>query len=104
MMAGQFLGGGDGWGFGAGSAASGFGHKPSPPAPLDSIHIAAPQAPLSPTPPPGATGEVTPDLEFAVPPQVRGVKFDEFKIVFHRDPRHQDRSSRVAIDRFILVP
>jgi len=43
-------------------------------------------------------------LAFAVPPAPRLAQFDELKIVFHRDPRHQDHSARVAIDRFILVP
>jgi hypothetical protein len=43
-------------------------------------------------------------LDFRVPAAPRLTQFDEFKVVFHRDPGHQDHSSRVAIERFTLIP
>ena len=43
-------------------------------------------------------------LDFAVPPAPRLTQFDELKVVFHRDPHRQDHSSRVAIERFTLIP
>ena len=42
-------------------------------------------------------------LNFAVPPRPSLV-FDEFKVVFHRVRNRADRSARIAIDRFVLVP
>ncbi len=43
-------------------------------------------------------------LDFRVPPAPPLAQFDEFKVVFHRDPSHQDHSCRVAVQRFTLVP
>ncbi|HKE21342.1 MAG TPA: hypothetical protein VKB88_03070 [Bryobacteraceae bacterium] len=43
-------------------------------------------------------------LDFAVPAAPHLTQFDEFKVVFHRDPMHQDHSSRVALLRFTLIP
>ena len=43
-------------------------------------------------------------LEFAVPTAPRLQRFDEFEIVFHRDRSRIDRSARIEIDRFVLVP
>lgn len=43
-------------------------------------------------------------LEYPVPIAPRLAKFDELRVIFHRDIQHQDHSARVAIDRFILVP
>jgi hypothetical protein len=43
-------------------------------------------------------------LEFPVPSGSPVRDFNEFKIVIHRDPVRVDRSARIAIDRFILVP
>jgi hypothetical protein len=31
-------------------------------------------------------------------------KFDELKVVFHRDRIRADKSAKIAIERFILVP
>jgi hypothetical protein len=43
-------------------------------------------------------------LSFAVPTTARIDAFDEFRILFVRERRRGDRSAKVAIDRFILVP
>jgi len=43
-------------------------------------------------------------VDFAVPAAPRLTQFDEIKVVFHRDPQHQDHSARVAILRFTLIP
>jgi hypothetical protein len=43
-------------------------------------------------------------LDFVVPTAPRLAEFDELKVIFHRDPQHQDRSAKVAIDRFTLLP
>jgi len=57
---------------------------------------------------PDVSGEtVTPvgeTLEFAMPPHPPIQEFDEFRLVFNRDRRRADRSAKLAIDRFILVP
>jgi hypothetical protein len=50
--------------------------------------------------PAGAPAQET--LSFAVPPVQ--YQFDEFRVVFHRSPEHPDRSSIIALDRFVLVP
>jgi hypothetical protein len=31
-------------------------------------------------------------------------RFNEFKVVFHRDRKRLDKSARIEIDRFVLVP
>ena len=49
-------------------------------------------------------GPSTETLDFHVPAAAPLAQFDELKVVYRRDVRHQDESSRVAIDRFILVP
>ena len=41
-------------------------------------------------------------LEFSVPPE--GPVFDEFDVIFHRDRFRGDRSARISIERFALVP
>ena len=43
-------------------------------------------------------------LDYPVPVSPRLAKFDEIKVVFHRDPKHQDHSARVAVERFTLIP
>lgn len=60
------------------------------------------QQPLRATGQPGAPMLET--VDFDVPPAPRLTQFDEIKIVFHRDPQHQDHSARVAILRFTLIP
>ncbi len=42
-------------------------------------------------------------LEFPVPAAAQA-QFDEFRIVFHRARVRLDKSARIAIDRFVLVP
>ena len=43
-------------------------------------------------------------LDFAMPHAPAIEAFDEFKVVFLRDRRRTDKSAKIAIDRFILVP
>jgi hypothetical protein len=43
-------------------------------------------------------------LEFPVPSTRVLERFDEFKVVFHRDRKRLDKSARIEIDRFVLVP
>jgi hypothetical protein len=43
-------------------------------------------------------------LEFPIPPTAALDAFDEFKVVFLRARRRMDKSAKLAIDRFILVP
>jgi hypothetical protein len=47
---------------------------------------------------------VSETLEFAVPSTRVLEEFDEFIVVFHRDPKRAHRSARIEIDRFVLVP
>lgn len=51
--------------------------------------------------PVSAVGET---LEFAVPPEPRVRMFNELTVVYHRDRVRWDKSARVAIERFILIP
>jgi hypothetical protein len=43
-------------------------------------------------------------LTFLMPPASRVKLFDLFRVVFLRDPSRGDKSARIAIDRFVLVP
>ena len=43
-------------------------------------------------------------LDYPVPAAPRLGQFDELKVIYHRDPQHQDHSARVAVERFILIP
>jgi hypothetical protein len=43
-------------------------------------------------------------LAFAVPPITPLHEFDEIKVVFHRTSLRIDRSARISIERFLLVP
>jgi hypothetical protein len=47
---------------------------------------------------------VTETLEFAVPPEPRVHVFNEMTVVYHRDYWRVDKSARVAIERFVLIP
>lgn len=49
-------------------------------------------------------GSTVETLDFLVPAAPPLAQFDELKVVYRRDFRHRDESSRVAIDRFLLVP
>jgi hypothetical protein len=53
------------------------------------------------------TDPVTPareELEFAIPASIPISNFDQWRVVFHRNVLRLDRSARVAIERFTLVP
>ncbi len=43
-------------------------------------------------------------LEFPLPRTRMLERFNEFKVVFHRDRKRLDKSARIEIDRFVLVP
>jgi hypothetical protein len=43
-------------------------------------------------------------LEFTIPITSALEQFNEFRVVFHRDRKRMDRSARIEIDRFLLVP
>ncbi|HXM44329.1 MAG TPA: hypothetical protein VN924_24040 [Bryobacteraceae bacterium] len=43
-------------------------------------------------------------LGFPIPPGAAIRKFDEIKVVFHRAQVRADRSAKIAIERFVLVP
>jgi hypothetical protein len=43
-------------------------------------------------------------LDFPIPRSTVLGQFDEFIVLFHRDPMRIDRSARIAIDRFVLTP
>ena len=47
---------------------------------------------------------VSETLEFPIPSTAALDSFDEFKVVFQRSWRRADKSAKLAIDRFILVP
>jgi hypothetical protein len=48
-----------------------------------------------------ATSEV---LRFPIPPAARPRHFDELQVIFRMDRMREDRSARIAIERFVLVP
>lgn len=43
-------------------------------------------------------------LSFPIPPATSLRRFDELKVVFHRAQWRGDKSARIAIERFVLVP
>jgi hypothetical protein len=43
-------------------------------------------------------------LDFPIPRSTALGRFDEFIVLFHRDPMRMDRSARIAIERFVLAP
>jgi len=43
-------------------------------------------------------------LDFALPPAPSLAEFDELKVIFYRDRTRADKSARIAIERFVLVP
>lgn len=43
-------------------------------------------------------------LAFAIPASTALREFDEIKVVFHRTPLRMDRSARISIERFLLMP
>jgi hypothetical protein len=52
---------------------------------------------------PGST-PVFETIEFPVPAAATLRRFDEFAILFHRDPSRIDKSARIEIERFVLIP
>jgi hypothetical protein len=50
---------------------------------------------------PSPAGQI---LSFPIPPTTALPKFDEIKVVFHRSQLRADKSARIAIERFVLVP
>jgi hypothetical protein len=51
--------------------------------------------------PPSSTWQV---LSFPIPPGAALRRFDEIKVVFHRSPVRADKSAKIAIERFALLP
>jgi hypothetical protein len=47
---------------------------------------------------------VSETLDYAIPRSTVLGQFDEFIVLFHRDPMRIDRSARIAIERFVLTP
>jgi hypothetical protein len=43
-------------------------------------------------------------LEFRVPATLPAPEFNEFRLLFHRNASRGDKSARIEIDRFVLVP
>jgi hypothetical protein len=43
-------------------------------------------------------------LEFPVPPCTRSLEVRAIRLMFYRDPSGRDRSTKVAIERFTLLP
>jgi hypothetical protein len=52
----------------------------------------------------GAGEEVSETLNFAVPSHAALTEFNEITVVFHFDPIRNDRSARMAIEKFVLIP
>jgi hypothetical protein len=50
---------------------------------------------------PSPAGQI---LSFPIPPTTDLQRFDEIKVVFHRSQIRADKSARIAIKRFVLVP
>jgi hypothetical protein len=49
-------------------------------------------------------GRNTQTLTYSIPTVTSLRNFDEIKIVFHRNGLRIDRSSKIAIERFVLAP
>jgi hypothetical protein len=50
-------------------------------------------------------GETVPEvLNFAVPSHASLTRFNEITVIFHFNPIRDDRSARIAIERFMLIP
>ena len=43
-------------------------------------------------------------LSYSIPRVTSVRKFDEIKIVFHRDSIRKDKSAKITIERFVLLP
>ena len=53
---------------------------------------------------PQRSASVPETLDFPFPPAPQLNQFDEIKVIFHRATGRMDRSARVSIERFVLVP
>jgi hypothetical protein len=53
---------------------------------------------------PQQKASVSETLDFPFPPAPRLDQFDEIKVIFHRADGRMDRSARVSIERFVLLP
>ena len=60
------------------------------------------RAPVTSAPPNKAAVPET--LDFSFPPAPHLGQFNEIKVIFHRGDGRMDRSARVSIERFVLVP
>ena len=60
------------------------------------------RAPITSLPQQRATASET--LDFPFPPAPHLDQFNEIKVIFHRADGRMDRSARVSIERFMLVP
>src|SRR5262249_36260104 len=60
------------------------------------------RAPITSVPRPKET--VAETLDFPFPPAPHLDEFDEIKVIFHRAIGRMDRSARVSIERFVLIP
>jgi hypothetical protein len=54
--------------------------------------------------PAGSPSPAEQTLTFPIPPVTPLQKFDELKVVFHRAQPRNDKSAKIAINRFVLVP
>ncbi len=50
------------------------------------------------------TAPVPETVDFPFPPSPRLEQFDEIKVIFHRSPNSADKSARISITRFVLLP
>lgn len=53
---------------------------------------------------PQPKGVVTETLDYAFPAAPNLDQFDEIRVIFHRTTGRMDKSARIAIERFVLVP
>jgi hypothetical protein len=56
------------------------------------------------TSPVGQPKESSEQLQFSIPSLTPIQKFDAIRVIFHRNLANMDRSARIAIDRFVLIP
>lgn len=76
--------------------------------PADPIFLSLGKAPVNSrpyfAPVRGATMPRSEILSFAIPQNAELREFDEIKVIFHRDRLRAERSARISIDNFQLVP
>ena len=59
---------------------------------------------VSPRAPANADAPIAQTVTYDIPSEMKVGKFDEVKVVFHLEWRRRDKSAKVAINRFILIP